>query len=107
MAVRKLSIALDAEVAEAAARAAEREGLSLSAWINKAADEALAIERGLEGVRAYEAEFGPFTPEQDAWADRVWRRVIRGPRPLDDPEPDEEQEPFPGFDGDRVPGWQP
>jgi hypothetical protein len=63
MAVQKLSIALEEDVARAAREAAEREGLSLSAWVNEAAREALAIEDGLAAVAEYEAENGPFTEE--------------------------------------------
>jgi hypothetical protein len=69
MAVRKLSIALEEDVARAAREAAEREGLSLSAWVNEAAREALAIEDGLAAVAEYEAENGPFTEEELAAAD--------------------------------------
>ena len=71
MTVKKLSIALDGEVAAAAGRAAARSGLSLSAWLNDAAENALAIERGLDAVREWEAEHGAFTPEELAEADRV------------------------------------
>ena len=69
MSVKKLSIALDETVAEGAAAAAEREGLSLSAWINKAAERALRIERGMAAVREWEAEHGEITDEERAWAD--------------------------------------
>jgi hypothetical protein len=69
MAVQKLSIALEEDVARAAREAAEREGLSLSAWVNEAAREALAIEDGLAAVAEYEAENGPFTEEELAAAD--------------------------------------
>jgi len=63
MAVQKLSIALEQDVARAAREAAEREGLSLSAWVNAAAREALAIEDGLAAVAEYEAENGPISAE--------------------------------------------
>ena len=63
MAVQKLSIALEQDVARAAKEAAEREGLSLSAWINEAAREALAIEDGLAAVAEYEAENGPISAQ--------------------------------------------
>jgi hypothetical protein len=77
MAVKKLSIALDGEVAEAASRAAERAGLSLSAWLNDAAENALAIERGLEAMREWEAEHGAFTDEEVAEADRMLDDALR------------------------------
>ncbi|HEX6418581.1 MAG TPA: hypothetical protein VFZ77_08785 [Acidimicrobiales bacterium] len=76
MTVRKLSIALDDRVAAAAAEAAERSGLSLSAWLNHAAENALAIEAGLDAVREWEAEHGALTADELAAADRTLDRVI-------------------------------
>ena len=58
MGVRKLSVALDEQVADAAVASAERHGLSLSAWLNRAAENALAIEDGLAAVAEWEAEHG-------------------------------------------------
>jgi len=80
MAVKKLSVALDADVAAAAASEAEQEGISLSAWLTRAAREALAIERGLAAMRAYEAEFGPISEEARAWAEAVTDELL-GPAP--------------------------
>jgi hypothetical protein len=69
--VKKLSVALDERVAEAAAASAERHGLSLSAWLNRAAQNALAVEDGLAAVAEWEAEHGALTPEELAAADAV------------------------------------
>jgi hypothetical protein len=71
MGVKKLSVALDERVAEAAAASAERHGLSLSAWLNRAAANALAVEDGLAAVAEWEAEHGAFTAEEIAAADAV------------------------------------
>jgi hypothetical protein len=71
MGVKKLSIALDERVAEAAAASAERHGLSLSAWLNRAAQNALAVEDGLAAVAEWEAEHGAFTAKEIAAADAV------------------------------------
>ena len=71
MAVRKLSVALDDKVAAAAAEAAERHGLSLSAWLNHAAERALAIEDGLAAVAEWEAEHGALTEAELAAADAL------------------------------------
>ena len=71
MAVRKLSIALERSVAEEAASAARRHGLSLSAWLNTAAARALALEDGLAAAREWEDEHGDLTSEELAWADAV------------------------------------
>jgi hypothetical protein len=81
MVVKKLSIALDSDVADAASRAAERAGLSLSAWLNDAAENALAIEGGLEAMREWEAEHGAFTEEELAEADRMLANPIRVGKP--------------------------
>lgn len=75
--VRKLSIALEHAVAVAAAASAERHGQSLSAWMNDAAANTLAIEDGLAAVTEWEAEHGPFTDEELASADAALKRPIR------------------------------
>lgn len=63
MPVKKLSVALDANIAESAARAAANRGMSLSAWLNEAARKALKIDDGLAAVREWEAEHGPISEE--------------------------------------------
>lgn len=75
MAVRKLSVALDASVAERAASAAERHGQSLSAWLSAAAGRALVVEDGLAAVQAWEDEHGDVTDEELAWADTILDRA--------------------------------
>lgn len=76
MAVKKLSVALDDEVAEAAAKAASRAGVSLSAWLNHAAENELAIEEGLDGVREWEDQHGELSAEELARADELLDRVL-------------------------------
>ena len=71
MPVRKLSVALEDRIARRAAAAAENSGLSLSAWLNHAAETALAVEDGLAAVREWEAEHGALTTEERAQADAV------------------------------------
>lgn len=71
MGVKKLSVALDERVAEAAAASAERQGLSLSAWLNRAAANALAVEDGLAAVAEWEAEHGPLSADELAAADAI------------------------------------
>lgn len=80
MPARKLSIALDEAVASAAAASARRAGLSLSAWLDRAAREALAIEDGLRAVAEWEARHGPITEEELAAADAVLDRGGRSRR---------------------------
>ena len=76
MTVKKLSVAIDEDVATEAALSAAAAGLSLSAWMNRAASDALAIERGLDGVRAWEAENGELTSAELTDADRILDEVI-------------------------------
>lgn len=76
MAVRKLSVALEESVAAQAATVAERRGVSLSAWLNAAAERALLIEQGLAGVAEWEAEHGELSAEELAWADSVLDRSV-------------------------------
>lgn len=75
MGVKKLSVALDESVAAGAATAAERHGVSLSAWLNAAAERALLVEAGLDGVAEWEAEHGELTDEELAWADSILDRA--------------------------------
>ncbi len=76
MTVRKLSVALDESVAARAADVAERRGVSLSAWLNAAAERALLVEQGLAGVAEWEAEHGELSAEELAWADSVLDRSV-------------------------------
>ncbi len=71
MSVKKLSVALDEPVYRAMTESARRQGLSLSAWLNRAAENALAIEAGLAAVSEWEAEHGPLTGEELAAADAL------------------------------------
>jgi hypothetical protein len=71
MPVQKLSIALEEPVLVAARQAAERRGMSLSAWLNQASVSALAVEDGLAGVAAWEAEFGPPSDEAVSEANAI------------------------------------
>lgn len=71
-------MALDESVAAEAANAAERRGVSLSAWLNAAAERALVIERGLAGVAEWEAEHGELSAEELAWADSILDRSVAG-----------------------------
>ncbi len=69
MAVTKLSVALDERVASAARAAATRDGVSLSAWLSRAAGQAVRIDEGLRAVAEWEAEHSPITAAERAAAD--------------------------------------
>lgn len=77
MPVRKLSVALEDDTAAAAAAAAERRGVSLSSWLNEAAEHALQVEAGLRAVAEWEAEHGSLTDGELAEADRFLARKQR------------------------------
>ena len=70
MAVEKMSISMDAELAEEVRRSAAAEGQTVSAWIAGV----LAKKTRREGLRAlleeYQAEHGAFTEEELAKASR-------------------------------------
>ncbi len=75
MPAQKLSIALEAPVADAARSAAQRRGISLSAWLNEASQSALAVEDGLVAVAEWEAEHGALPAEALAAADAALKRA--------------------------------
>lgn len=74
MAVEKLSISLDEDVAAVARAAAEAAGMSLSAWLARAAAEAAGVEAGLQGVAEWEAEHGPINEDERRRAAEVLDR---------------------------------
>ena len=77
MPVRKLSVALEDDTAAAAPAAADRRGVSLSSWLNEAAERALRVEAGLRAVAEWEAEHGSLTGGELAEADRFLARKPR------------------------------
>jgi hypothetical protein len=74
--VRKLSVAIDEDIAAAAVEAAERANLSLSAWLSRAAERSLTVERGIEAVQAWEHDHGALTEEELAAADRILDQLL-------------------------------
>ncbi|WP_182544661.1 hypothetical protein [Halosaccharopolyspora lacisalsi] len=56
--VKKPSISLDEEVADKATQAAERDGMSLSAWLSRAAEQAAGRDAARAAVQEYFEEFG-------------------------------------------------
>jgi hypothetical protein len=60
----KLAITIDPDVhAQVVATAAARH-MSISAWMTEAARRALKLDDGLLAIAEWEAEHGPFTPEE-------------------------------------------
>ena len=76
MSVRKLSVALEESVAASASRAAQTAGVSLSAWLSRAAEHQLALERGRRAVVAWERDHGALTAEELRDADAVLDKLL-------------------------------
>ena len=57
----KLAITVDRDVHDRIVDAAEAEGSSISAWLTRAARQALRIREGLAAVAEWEAEHGVLT----------------------------------------------
>jgi hypothetical protein len=66
----KLAITVDPDVHRGVVAAADAEGISVSAWMTRAARRALVVRDGLEAVREWEAENGPLTEAEVAQARR-------------------------------------
>jgi hypothetical protein len=73
--VRKVSVSLDEDAFRAAEAAAGAAGISLSAWLSRAARHLAGIEDGLRAVAEYEAEYGPFSEEDRRRADEILDRL--------------------------------
>ena len=76
MAVKKISVALEPDVAEAAASAARAHGQSLSAWLNDAARGRLVLERGTQAVQGWQDEHGELTEDERASADALLDELL-------------------------------
>lgn len=70
MAVRKLSISVEAGLGDEIAREARMAGVSLSAWFTDAATAKLRKWAWREYFEEYEREFGPIPEEEMAEARR-------------------------------------
>ncbi|MBV9013479.1 MAG: hypothetical protein JO272_15810 [Pseudonocardiales bacterium] len=67
MAVKKISISLDSEVFDRARRAAEAEGIALSAWLCQAVEEAAGLAEARAALAEYIEVYGP--PDEAAMAE--------------------------------------
>jgi hypothetical protein len=80
MAVRKKrSISIPPELDAEIAAAAQDAGMSYSAWIAQTVRKEFTIQAGLEAVSQYEAEHGPFSPDEIAKADEWAARITQPP----------------------------
>ena len=77
----KRSLSFPSDVFEAVEEEARLEGVPVSTVMAAAARNWLSVRRGLRAVAGYEAEHGPFTPEELAAADRDLDRALRRAAP--------------------------
>ncbi len=82
MAVRKKrSISMPPELDAEIAAAAEHAGMSYSAWLADTARKEFTIRAGLAAVSQFEADHGPFTPDElseaEQWAAAAVQRASR------------------------------
>lgn len=68
MASKKVTITLSEELLKHSQQLAKRAGMPLSTWIARAAEHRARVEDGLAAMAEWEAEEGPITPEERAWA---------------------------------------
>lgn len=78
---RKRSISLPPDLDAEIQVEADRDGLTYSGWLARAARKELKVRAGLEAFAAVEAELGPFTDEElaeaDEWAQKATGRARR------------------------------
>jgi hypothetical protein len=80
MAVRqKRSISLPPELADAIDQAAERDGVTVSAWIADTAAHRLRLEAGRRGVAEWERQHGALTANELADGLARARAILRRP----------------------------
>lgn len=77
MAAEKYSASMDDELLGQARRAAEREGVSLSSWLARAAAHQIRLRALEETVEEWEAEHGAITAEE---LDAVERKIASARR---------------------------
>lgn len=76
----KLAITVDPKVHEKILAEAEREGVSVSAWMTNAAREVLQRREGLAAIATWEKQHGAFSAEEMDDARRRVAAQLRKPR---------------------------
>jgi hypothetical protein len=69
MATKKITITLPEDHLEQVRAFAEEVGMPLSTWLTKLVEHEIRIRGGLAEMREWEAEHGPLTDDELAWAD--------------------------------------
>lgn len=78
----KLAITVDPKVHEKILAEAEREGVSVSAWMTNAAREVLQRREGLAAIATWEKQHGAFSAEEMDDARRRVAAQLRKPRKM-------------------------
>lgn len=85
MSAEKLSVSLDSETVTRARRAADRDGVPLSRWLDRAARRVADLEEGRIALEEHFARFGEPTEEAEAEAQSVIEKTgIGRPVPAED-----------------------
>lgn len=87
MAVKKKTLSFPEEVWAVIQDNARQANTTPSAYVSDLVMEKEMIRRGLALVAEWEAEHGAFTPEETAWADRVFDAAERSDGGIIDIEP--------------------
>jgi hypothetical protein len=69
VATKKITITLPEDHLAQVRAFAKEVGMPLSTWLAKMVEHEIRIRGGLAEMREWEAEHGPFTEEEIAWAD--------------------------------------
>lgn len=77
MSLERVTITIPSDTLDAVKDAADREGLSVSAWLSRAAERAAKIEAGLAAAEEVIAQLPPPTPEEQARVDRFMDKVTQ------------------------------
>ena len=81
---RKRSISVPEDLDDKIEAAAAEAGMTYSGWLMQAARKEFTIRAGLDAIREYEREYGPFTSEElteaAEWAQATIRRSKRSGR---------------------------
>lgn len=72
MTVEKLSLSFPKKLAREIQRAAKREGMSVSAWMARAAEREAKLAKGRELLARYESEHGPISEEVLRRVRKLW-----------------------------------
>jgi hypothetical protein len=78
MSTERITITLESEVLAFARERAEAEGLSLSAWLNRAAERERKLAEGRQAIEEIWEMIGHPTPEERAAARRMSEAVLSG-----------------------------